>query len=372
MPAETMGRGPTVLIMAGGTGGHIFPGLSVAKVLETRGAEVTWLGSKAGMEVQVVPKHGFKLKLLDISGVRGKSAGSWLKAPFQLVRSVAQACAIIRDQQPDCVLGLGGFASGPGGIAAWLMRRPLVLHEQNAVPGTTNRWLATVADRVFEGFEGTFKGSVRARAEWVGNPVRTELVDVSARRRHRTAGAARHLLVLGGSRGAQVLNEILPQALANIEPAQRPKVLHQAGAGKAAACQALYDQLEIEAEVVEFIDDMAKAYEHAAVAVCRAGALTIAELAVTGVPAVLVPYPHAIDDHQTRNAETMVAANAARLIDQRDLNAQGLAQLLEGLLGNHETLSHMGQAAEAVARIDAATTVADYCLSVCTRELAHA
>ncbi|GAA3945180.1 undecaprenyldiphospho-muramoylpentapeptide beta-N-acetylglucosaminyltransferase [Allohahella marinimesophila] len=370
MRAEALDRSPAVLIMAGGTGGHIFPGLSVGRVLEAQGVDVVWLGSKAGMEVQVVPKHGFRLKLLDISGVRGKSMSSWLKAPFQLMRSVVQACLIIRQEQPDCVLGLGGFASGPGGIATWLMNRPLVLHEQNAVPGTTNRWLATVADKVFEGFQGTFHGKARDRAEWVGNPVRAELLGVAARRRQQPQ--AGHLLILGGSRGAQVLNEVLPQALAQLSVDVLPKILHQAGAGKAAACQALYDQLGVKAEVVEFIDDMAQAYEQAALAVCRAGALTLAELAVTGVPAVLVPYPHAIDDHQTRNAETMVAAGAARIVDQRDLNAQGLAQLLKGLLEDHEKLSHMGQAAEAVARTDAAVAVADYCLSVCTRELAHA
>ena len=252
-----------------------------------------------------------------------------------------------------------------------MMNRPLVLHEQNAVPGTTNRWLATVADRVFDGFEGTFSGRVRNRAEWVGNPVRAELLDVAARRRLRSQKEKAQLLVLGGSRGAQVLNEVLPQALAELDADLVPRVLHQAGAGKAAACQALYNQHGISAEVVEFVDDMAQAYENASLAVCRSGALTLAELAVTGVPAILVPYPHAIDDHQTRNAETMVAAKAAKLVDQRDLNAQGLAKLLEGLLKDHEKLSHMGQAAEAVARTDAADAVAEYCLSACNRELAH-
>lgn len=357
-------KAPVVMIMAGGTGGHIFPGIAVAKRLQALGAEIVWLGSKAGLEMSVVPAHGFELCLLDISGVRGKGLSALLRAPLQLSRAIAQSCRLIRQRQPACLLGMGGFASGPGGLAAWLMRRPLVLHEQNAVPGTTNRWLARLAVACFEGFRGAFGGTAR-QSRWIGNPVRVELEGAASRRRANLGAGGRSLLILGGSRGAQVLNEVVPQAIALIEAERRPQILHQAGAGKAQACRAAYDAAGVEAEVVEFVDDMAGAYEHASLAICRAGALTIAELAASGTPSVLVPYPFATDDHQTRNAETLVAVNAAKMMQQKELDAKRLAAQLKSLLANSAVLESMSRAAETLARPDAAGELAEFCWSLC-------
>ncbi|MFO1466923.1 MAG: undecaprenyldiphospho-muramoylpentapeptide beta-N-acetylglucosaminyltransferase [Steroidobacteraceae bacterium] len=356
-------NGRPVMIMAGGTGGHVFPALAVARVLRERGVPVVWLGSAAGMEARLVPANGFPLEQVRITGLRGKGLLSWAGAPWRLLAAVRQASAIVRRVQPRVVLGAGGFASGPGGIAARLARIPLLVHEQNAVAGLTNRCLARLATRVFEAFPGSFGPAVRATC--IGNPVRADIAALAppAQRFAGRTGPIR-LLVLGGSQGAQRLNALLPQALARIEPAQRPLVRHQAGERGLEATRAGYAAAQVQAEVFAFIDDMARAYEWPDLAICRAGALTITELQAAGLAAVLVPFPAAVDDHQTRNAEVMVRLGAARLVQERDLDAQGLGRLIGELAADRSRLLGMASAARGAAITDAAVRLADCCLEL--------
>ncbi len=352
-----------VLIMAGGTGGHVFPALAVAKVLRERGVPVVWLGSAAGMESRLVPANGFTLEKVDIAGLRGKGLASWLGAPFRLLGAVNQARAILKRVRPTVVLGAGGFASGPGGIAARLARIPLLVHEQNAVAGLTNRILARFATQVYEAFPGSFGGGVQAQC--IGNPVRADIAALPApQERFATRSGPIRLLVLGGSQGAQRLNALLPQALAKIAPERRPQVRHQSGERGLEATRAAYASAAVQAEVFAFIDDMAKAYEWPDLAVCRAGALTITELQAAGVAAVLVPFPAAVDDHQTRNAEVMVRIGAARLVQERDLDADSLSRLIGELAGDRGRLLDMARAARAAAITDAAVRLADSCLAL--------
>ncbi|MCE3285272.1 MAG: murG, partial [Steroidobacteraceae bacterium] len=293
------------LVMAGGTGGHVFPALATARVLQRHGFDVVWLGTERGIEARLVPAAGIPIEWLSVSGLRGKGIAALLTAPVRLLVALSQAMRAIRKHQPRVVLGAGGFASGPGGIAAWLLRRPLVVHEQNAVAGMTNRVLARFATRVLEGFPGSFGRGVKA--ERVGNPVRPEIVAVPPPER-RYAGREGHarLLVFGGSQGAARLNAVLPAAVGELPVALRPEVLHQTGRHNYEETVQAYRARGIEADVRPFIDDMASAYGWADLAVCRSGALTVAELAAAGVPALLVPFPAAVDDHQTRNAEYAV------------------------------------------------------------------
>jgi UDP-N-acetylglucosamine--N-acetylmuramyl-(pentapeptide) pyrophosphoryl-undecaprenol N-acetylglucosamine transferase len=356
--------GARVMVMAGGTGGHVFPALAVAERLRERGAEVFWLGTRQGLEARVVPAAGIEMEWIDVHGLRGKGALGWVLAPFGLGRALAQAAGILRRRRPDVAMGLGGFASGPGGLAARLMGIPLVIHEQNAVPGLTNRWLARWASRVLEAFPGSFPA--RRRARETGNPVRAAIATLAApaQRLADRSGPPR-LLVLGGSLGAQALNEILPQALSRLTSGQRPLVRHQAGRGKAEVTEAQYRADGVEAEVCEFLDDMAAAYGWADLVVCRAGALTIAELAAAGVGAILVPYPHAADDHQSANARFLSSVGAAEQIPQSELTPQRLAERLSAMLADRPRLLAMAEAARAKARPAASETVAEACLELC-------
>lgn len=358
------------LVMAGGTGGHVFPALATARVLKRRGFDIVWLGTERGIEARLVPAEGIPVEWLSVSGVRGKGVLTLLAAPLRLCVAVGQAMRAIRKHRPRVVLGAGGFASGPGGVAAWLLRRPLVVHEQNAVAGMTNRVLARFATRVLEGFPGSFGRGVKA--ERVGNPVRPEIVAVSAPEKRYPAREGRaRLLVFGGSQGAARLNAVLPAAIAELPRELRPEVLHQTGRHSHEDTVKAYRSRGIEADVRPFIDDMASAYGWADLAVCRSGALTVAELAAAGVPAIMVPFPAAVDDHQTRNAEYAVQAGAARLLPERELTPISLAALLRDLLEQgRPRLEQMAHAARRSAIVDADERLADACEQAALKEVA--
>lgn len=351
-------EGP-VMIMAGGTGGHIFPGLAIAAELVARKVPVIWLGAKGGLETRLVPQHDLPMEMLSIGGVRGKGMLIALRSPFQLLGSIGAARSIIKRHAPRSVLSMGGYVAAPGGFGAWLGHLPLVVHEQNSVPGLTNKLLARLARRVLVGFPGAFP-----QGEWVGNPVRASIADVpSPSERYEGRDGALRLLVLGGSQGAASLNAQLPEVLRRRGSRVVFSVRHQCGEKHVEKTRAAYLAADIEAEVVPFIDDMAAAYEWADVAICRSGALTLAELAAAGVPAVLVPYPHAVDDHQTRNAESMVAAGGARCVSEGDEFLRRLGSALDEL-ADRRRLVRMAEAARSLARPDAASRIADACLEV--------
>ncbi|WP_290649461.1 undecaprenyldiphospho-muramoylpentapeptide beta-N-acetylglucosaminyltransferase [Aquisalimonas sp.] len=350
-----------VLVMAGGTGGHVFPALAVADALRARDVPVVWLGTRQGLEARVVPEAGLALEWLTVQGLRHKGLAGWLLAPLRVLRATVQATGVLRRHRPRAVLGMGGYVAGPGGLAAWLLRCPLVIHEQNAAAGLTNRLLARLARRVLAGFPGAFPESM---AEVTGNPVRGSIVRLTAPEQRAQPGDAWHLLVLGGSLGAQVLNETVPAALATLAAAQRPKVCHQAGEKTRAVARQAYAGAGVDAEIVTFVADMAAVYAWADLVVCRAGALTVSELAIAGVPAILVPLPHAVDDHQTANARYLVDNGAGVLLPQTELTAERLGALLTELAEDRSQLSRMGQASRALARPDAAETVAERCLEV--------
>lgn len=347
-----------VLIMAGGTGGHVYPGLAVARELLEHGVEVVWMGTRAGIEARVVPAAGIPVEWVPVAGVRGKGWRRRLAAPFMVARAVWHALGVMRRLRPRAVLGMGGFVAGPGGVAAWLARRPLCIHEQNAVAGLTNRLLARIARRVACAFPAAFPGR---RVVVTGNPVREEIAALPAPA-ERWAGrrGPLRLLVLGGSLGAQALNLTVPAALGRLPAGGRPLVRHQTGRGKLEETRAAYAEAGVEGELEEFLEEMAEAYGWADLVVCRAGALTISELAAAGVGALLVPYPHAVDDHQTRNGAWLVEAGAARMIDQRELDAERLAAELAAL--DRPALLAMAEAARAVARPNAAAELAEICL----------
>ena len=352
------------LIMAGGTGGHVFPALATARVLKRRGYDIVWLGTQRGIEARLVPAEGIPVEWLSVGGLRGKGALTLLAAPFRLAVALLQALGAVRRHRPRVVLGAGGFASGPGGVAAWLLGRPLVVHEQNAVAGMTNRLLARLAARVLEGFPGSF--GPRVAALRVGNPVRPEITAIAPPER-RYAGREGHLrlLVFGGSQGSARLNAVVPAALAELPVDLRPQVLHQTGVRGLEETAAAYRSRGIEADVRAFIDDMAGAYGWADLAVCRSGALTVAELAAAGVPAVLVPFPAAVDDHQTRNAEYVVKAGAALLMPESELTPMSLAAALRSLFeAGRPRLVRMAQAARSTAITDADERLADACIAV--------
>ena len=349
-----------VLIMAGGTGGHVFPALACAHEFQNRGYQVHWLGTPRGIENEVVPAAGLPLHLIDVSGLRGKGVASLLKAPWQLLRSLWQARRIMRQLQPACVLGLGGYVTGPGGLAAKLAGVPLVIHEQNAVAGTANRSLVPFASRVCEAFPDTFGASAKRRT--TGNPVRAELFLETPR--ESLDGRRPRLLILGGSLGAEPLNKLLPAALALVHAEMRPEVFHQAGRQHAEITGERYQAAGVAAEVAPFIKDMAHAYAWADLVICRAGALTVCELAAAGLPSFLVPLPHAIDDHQTRNAEYLAKEGAALLMPQATTDAAALAERLTEVMMQPEKLKAMGATARRLARPDATRTVVDICLEV--------
>ncbi|WP_368170150.1 undecaprenyldiphospho-muramoylpentapeptide beta-N-acetylglucosaminyltransferase [Aeromonas sp. R4-3] len=346
----------TLLVMAGGTGGHVFPGLAVADRLKAQGWTIHWLGTADRMEAELVPAHGYPISFIDIQGVRGNGIKRLLVAPYRIVKSVLQARRVLKNIRPDVVLGMGGFASGPGGVAAWLSGIPLLLHEQNAAAGLTNKLLARLAKRVLMAFPGAFAPS--ARTAVVGNPVRPEVVALPDPQL-RSSSEPLRLLIVGGSLGARVLNEQVPPAVAS---AGVPiEVRHQCGKGNRETVAQAYAEQGVEAEVSEFIKDMADAYAWADLVVCRAGALTVSEVAAAGVAAIFVPLPHAVDDHQTRNALTLVDGGAAEFLPQSELTPASLAARLSWLAGRRETLLNMAQAARRVAIIDAAERVADEC-----------
>ncbi len=343
------------MIMAGGTGGHVFPGLAVADQLRERGWNVIWLGSPAGMEAKLVPSRGYAMAPVQFSGLRGKGLVTVLLLPLRLLRAFWQALRALRAHQPDVVLGMGGYVAFPGGMMASLLNRPLVIHEQNSVAGLTNRVLARLADRVLAGFPGALPD-----AEAVGNPVRSDIAtlpDPVQRFSGRTGPL--QVLVIGGSLGAAALNDIVPQALALLPSTIRPHVRHQSGAQHTAALRDNYQRAGVNADTVAFIDDMAGAYSSADLVICRAGALTVAELAAAGVASILVPFPHAVDDHQTGNARYLTDAGAAVLLQQKDMTAGGLAALINSL--NRDSLLSMASKARAMARADATARVAQIC-----------
>lgn len=350
----------TIMIMAGGTGGHVFPGLAVADRLRNEGWRVVWLGAPGGMEATLVPSRGYPMAWVRFSGLRGKGLLAKLLLPARLLVAFWQSARAILAHRPDVVLGMGGYISFPGGMMAAFLGRPLALHEQNSVAGLANRVLAGVADRVLAGFPGAMK-----KAEVVGNPVRPDIASlpVPSARFARREGPLR-VLVIGGSLGAKALNDAVPAALALLPAAERPLVRHQSGRAHVEALAGNYRSAGVDADVVPFIDDMAAAYAEADVVICRAGALTVAELAAAGVASVLVPFPHAVDDHQTSNARFLSTAGAAWLLPQQELTAQRLAGLLRGL--DRAGLLAAAEKARSLARPDATERVAAAC-----RELAR-
>jgi UDP-N-acetylglucosamine--N-acetylmuramyl-(pentapeptide) pyrophosphoryl-undecaprenol N-acetylglucosamine transferase len=352
-----------VLIMAGGTGGHVFPALALARLLRARSREVIWLGTRRGLEARVVPAENIPVEWLSVGGLRGKGVSTLLLAPWQLLRALWQALAVMRRHRPVVVVGMGGFVTGPGGVAAWLCRRPLLIHEQNAIAGYTNRCLAPLAREVLTAFPSAFSHLRKARL--IGNPVRSDIAALPppAQRFARRDGAIR-LLVVGGSLGALRLNEAVPRALALLareSTAPRFEIRHQTGDKHLDATRDAYAQALVTADVGAFITDMAEALGWADLVVCRAGALTIAELAAAGVGAVLVPYPHAVDDHQTHNARFLVDAGAAHLLGDAALTPEVLVRELRELGADRARLLAMAEAARRVARPDAAQQLLEAC-----------
>jgi UDP-N-acetylglucosamine--N-acetylmuramyl-(pentapeptide) pyrophosphoryl-undecaprenol N-acetylglucosamine transferase len=355
-----------VLIMAGGTGGHVFPALALARLLREQSLEVVWLGTARGLEARVIPAEGIALERLSVGGLRGKGALAWLGAPFRLSIALAQALIVMWRHRPLIVVGLGGYVCGPGGIAAWLTRRPLVIHEQNAVAGFTNRCLAHLARQVLEAFPGSFGRDVHARL--IGNPVRrdiTALPPPSVRFAGRT-GPIR-ILVIGGSQGATRLNAVVPFALKRLSGWLAFDVRHQAGERWIDAGRASYAQAGVRADVRPFIEDMSEAYGWADLVICRAGALTISELAAVGVAAVLVPFPNAVDDHQAYNAQYLVREEAAVLVTDRELTAERLAAELQRLCAGRGRLLAMAERARLLARPRATDELAAACLELARR-----
>ena len=345
----------TALIMAGGTGGHIFPGLAVAEELRARGWRVHWLGAPGSMESRIVPQHGFPLELIDFSGVRGKGLATLALLPLRLLRAFWQALQVVRRVKPDVVVGLGGYITFPGGMMGVLCGKPLVLHEQNSVAGMANKVLAGVADRVFTAFPKVF-----AKGQWVGNPLRAEFLTQPAPQ-ERFAGRTGSLkvLVVGGSLGARALNTVVPQALALIPEAQRPMVTHQAGEKQIDELRANYAAAGVQATLTPFIDNTAHAFADADLVICRAGASTVTEIAAVGAAAVFVPFPSAVDDHQTSNARFLVDQGAGWLLPQSDMTPQVLADLLQKT--ERSALLQRGLAAKNMQQLHATDAVVAAC-----------
>lgn len=352
----------TILIMAGGTGGHVFPGLAVADYLKGLGWHIVWLGTQTGMESELVPQCGYETEVINFSGLRGKRLLAWLMLPLRLIKAFMQSIRILRRVKPDVVLGMGGYPAFPGGMMASLLNRPLIIHEQNAIPGLTNKILAKLADKVMLGFPGAIFVD-KGKAVFSGNPVRAEIIQVEAPEKRLLGRQGKlKLLVVGGSLGAQILNTVVPQALKLMPENLRPLVVHQAGTAHLAAVERNYADLQVEGELIAFIDDMAKRYAACDLVLCRAGALTIAELSAAGVASILVPYPYAVDDHQTSNARFLSNQGAAVLVPQNELTAQKLAELLTNL--TREKLLTMAMTARHLAKPEAAKVVAEACIEL--------
>ncbi|MEW6132764.1 MAG: undecaprenyldiphospho-muramoylpentapeptide beta-N-acetylglucosaminyltransferase [Pseudomonadota bacterium] len=362
-----MSANRTLMVMAGGTGGHVYPALAVAEEMRERGWDVFWLGTRSGLEARVVPAAGIDMVWISMSGLRGHGLLRKLLTPFMLLVAFWQSLRAILSRRPDAVLGMGGYTAFPGGMMASLLKRPLVIHEQNSIAGLTNRVLACLAERVLVAFPSAFRHGTdkpvpcgKADTEWVGNPVREPIARLV---RHEDKYAGREgplrLLVVGGSLGAAALNELLPRALALLPAERRPQVVHQSGRQHVEKLHANYAAAGVEAKVRDYIEDMATLYEWCDVAVCRAGAMTVAELACAGVPAVLVPFPFAVDDHQTANAAFLADAGAAWCVQQKDLAPEKLAAQLAAL--TREQLAKMSKKSRALAKPEATKTVADIC-----------
>lgn len=352
-----------VLIMAGGTGGHVFPGLAVANYLREQGVVVHWLGTSTGLEARVVPEAQIPLHVISIGGLRGKGLKPLLLAPFRIVKAVWQSMRVIRETQPDVVLGLGGYVSGPGGVASWLLRRPLIIHEQNAKAGLTNKLLMRLARVVLAGFPATF--NPRANAITIGNPVRTEIAQLPApAERLDPLREPLRLLVIGGSLGAQALNDMVPRALAQLAKEERPEVFHQTGDKFFYETKKTYESMGVRANLQPFIKDMSQAYAWADVVICRAGALTVAELCAVGLGAVFVPFPYAVDDHQTANAEYMVKRQAAVCIQQSELTAERLADIVRQFIQSPAQCLAMAQAAYGLRKTDVTEKIFNICQEV--------
>ena len=352
--------GQGVLIMAGGTGGHIFPGLAVAEVLKTQNVPVRWLGAEGGMETRTVPAAGIALDVVSITGLRGKGLLRWVKMPLMLARAVRQARRVLNAHRPACAVSFGGYAAAPGGIAAWTKGIPVLVHEQNRIPGLTNRLLSRFSRRILQGFPGTFPAQVKAID--CGNPVRRQVAALAGpQTRFEGREGPFRILVTGGSQGAQVLNRMVPAALQMLFTSVALEIRHQAGARRVDEATEAYAHAGVKAEITPFIEDMAAAYEWADLVICRSGALTVAELAAAGVAAVLVPFAYAVDDHQTRNAEYLAEAGAAIILDQSSLNPEILAAALKPLLADRAVLLEMAVAARRMALPDAAEKVVEAC-----------
>jgi UDP-N-acetylglucosamine--N-acetylmuramyl-(pentapeptide) pyrophosphoryl-undecaprenol N-acetylglucosamine transferase len=348
----------TILIMAGGTGGHVFPGLAVADVLRERGWKVVWMGAKSGMEARLVPARGYEMAWIRARALRGKGLLATVLLPLNLLIGFWQSARAIFRIRPDVVLGMGGYVAFPGGMMASLLARPLAVHEQNAVAGLTNRLLAGVADRLMTAFPEALGG-----AEWTGNPVRAGIAGLAEpEARYAGRSGPLRLLVVGGSLGAQALNEAVPRALAMIPSAERPRVVHQSGEKHIEALRASYAAAGVAAEPVAFIEDMAARYAEADLVVCRAGAITVAEISAGGVASVLVPYPHAVDDHQTANARFLAERGAAILLPQKELAPEKLATTLRAL--DRPRLLEMARKARALGKPEAARLVAERCMEL--------
>ncbi len=353
-----------VLITAGGTGGHVYPGLAVARALEAQNIPVIWMGTPKGLEARVIPEAGIEMVYLSVNGLRGKGLSTLLAAPIQLLKALFQSLRIMMKVKPSAVLGMGGFVAGPGGLVAALMGKPLLIHEQNAIPGLTNKILSKFSKKVLEGFSGTFSNSSTNTKKiiGIGNPVRKDIsaIDSPTVRLGDRWGRI-HVLVFGGSLGAQILNEVVPMALDEMPLDKRPIVRHQAGKNKDETTENIYKKLDVDAEVTPFIEDMAEAYEWADLVICRSGALTVAELAAAGMASIMVPYLHAVDDHQTANAKYLSDAGAGVLLAQGDLTTESLSAVLTDLCSDRNKLIEMSIKAKRLAKPEATEEVAALC-----------
>ena len=337
-----------VLIMAGGTGGHVFPALAIANELKNQGVQILWLGTRGRMEEQLVPKYGFDIEYINVSGVRRNGIKVLLKAPFKIVHAIYQALKVVKTFKPDVVLGMGGYASGPGGVAAKLLGIPLVLHEQNAAAGMTNKLLFKISNQVLLGFEGAFTGK---KVTVIGNPVRKSIIDLHQKQRDFNHSPIK-IAIVGGSLGARALNEIVPLALKDFKK-EEITVTHQCGKGNSEKVKQLYSNVEFAYQATDFIDDMDKLYENHDLIICRAGALTVAEVSCAGIPAIFVPLPTAVDDHQTLNAKSLQDKGAAIICPQATLTAESLYETVKALVLDHDKLAQMSKQAYLCAHTDA-------------------
>jgi UDP-N-acetylglucosamine--N-acetylmuramyl-(pentapeptide) pyrophosphoryl-undecaprenol N-acetylglucosamine transferase len=348
-----------MIIMAGGTGGHIYPGLAVAEALANKGVSVEWLGTKAGLEATLVPRHAIPFHAISVAGLRGRGRLNYFFAPFTLLKALVQTIRIFKKVKPEVVLGMGGFASGPGGVAAWLMRIPVLIHEQNAIPGLTNKLLARLSRRVMMGFSGAFSGK---KTVYTGNPLRADFCEISPHK--KTITHPLKILVIGGSRGAAFLNQLLPNCMGSFAKELRLEVWHQTGEKDAREVKSAYEKQSFSAKVMPYVEDMKAAFQWADLVVCRAGAMTVAEVSAAGCPALFVPYPHAVDDHQTKNAKALVDKKAALLLPQSQLTPERLKEVITGFYHDLDSLLAMSMAMFQTAKVDATLLVANECMEV--------